>query len=210
MSSTELLIMIILLELVIIVGLVLATVLILSGRRRRREKRAAENLAQRVRSEEPSRDSELRSLLRGRFGYSGDALEEKVREIKQAETAFYRRFLDLYLNRDPEAAEQLQDYLEDVIRPYANIEPAASEDDDGETADSDDGAAPREAGAPPTMEGRDMYEEIRSYRDTLNLVFAEYTAMFGINQDRNAQLSAREIKERMESGQLAGPDDDSS
>ena len=209
MSSTELLIMIILLELVIIVGLVLATVLILSGRRRRREKRAAENLAQRVRSEEPSRDSELRSLLQGRFGYSGDALEEKVREIKQAETAFYRRFLDLYLNRDPEAAEQLQEYLEDAIRPYANIEPAAA-DDDGETADSDDGAEPSEGGAPPTMDGRDMYEEIRSYRDTLNLVFAEYTAMFGINQDRNAQLSAREIKERMESGQLAGPDDDSS
>ena len=209
MSSTELLIMIILLELVIIVGLVLATVLILSGRRRRREKRAAENLAQRVRSEEPSRDSELRSLLQGRFGYSGDALEEKVREIKQAETAFYRRFLDLYLNRDPGAAEQLQEYLEDVIRPYANIEPAAAEDD-AEAADSDDDAAPREGGAPPTMEGRDMYEEIRSYRDTLNLVFAEYTAMFGINQDRNAHLSAREIKERMESGQLAGPDDDSS
>ncbi len=208
MSSTELLIMIILIELVIIVGLVLGTVLILAGRRKRREKRAAENLAQRVRTEEPSRDSELRSLLQGRFGYSGEALEEKVREIMRAETAFYRRFLDLYLNRDPDAAEQLQDFLEDVIRPYANIEPAKVEAE-SEEADDADGASPREGGTPPTREGRDMYEEIRTYRDTLNLVFAEYTAMFGINQDRNAQLSAREIKERMETGQLAGPDDES-
>lgn len=211
MSGTELLIMIILVELVIIVGLVLATVLILSGRRKRRERRAAEALAQRVRSDEQSRDSELRSLLQGRFGYSGDALEEKVQEIKQAETAFYGRFLDLYLNRDPEAAEQLQDYLQDAIRPYTSIDPAAAEDrEDGKPAAGDDGATPRDDGAQPTMEGSDVNEEIRSYRDTLNLVFAEYTAMFGINQDRNAQLSAQEIRQRMESGLLAGPDEESS
>lgn len=205
MSNTELLVVIVLVELVVIIGLVLLTVLVLAGRRKRREKRAAHNVAERVRSEESSRDTELRELLHERFGYEGDELEQKVRELVQAERQFYARFLDLYLNRDPEAAECVQEYLHDVVRPYTEIEVATAEREDADEDGGDGGATPKDA-VPPTAEGRDMYEEIQTYRQTLNLVFAEYTAMFGINQDRNEQLSAREIRERMESGQLAGPD----
>ena len=79
MSGTELLIMIILVELVIIVGLVLATVLILSGRRRRREKRAAENLAQRVRSEEPCTGGNGQSVISGAGGDIDPALQRPAR-----------------------------------------------------------------------------------------------------------------------------------
>lgn len=204
MSGTELLVVIILVELVVIIGLVLATVLVLGGRRRRRERRAAENVASRIRSEENGRDRELRGILQERFGYTGDELDDKVRELVEAEKTFYTRFLDIYLNRDPAAAESVQEYLQDVVRPYAAIDttPTAAGDR------ADEGAEPAPARAPDPDEPRDAADELHVYQQTLNLVFAEYTAMFGIAQDRNALLSAREIRERMESGQLAGSDDD--
>lgn len=204
MSNTELLIGMVLIELVVIIGLVLVGVLVLAGRRRRRDREAAEHVAKRVRAEESGRESELRDLLGERFGYEGDELETKAQELLAAERQFYERFLDLYLNRDPEAARRIQDYLHDVLGAYARIEPP--EPAAAQTESADEGASPR-AAPPPTMEGRDPYEEIQAYQETLNLVFAEYTAMFGINQDHNAQLSAREIRKRMESGQLAGSDE---
>ncbi|SEO53465.1 hypothetical protein [Aquisalimonas asiatica] len=209
MSGSELLLVIILGELVIIVGLILILTVFMGGRRRSRDKRAAENLAHSVRSTEKTRDKRLRQLLEERYGYTGDELEAQVNHLLEAEKQFYTRFLDLYLNRDPQSAEKVHQYLQDVIRPYTEMEPVATPDaaappDDTE---SDDETAPDGDSAPtPSYDKRDMLEEIQLYRQTLNQVFAEYTAMFGIKQDSTRELSAQEIRQRMESGQLAGPE----
>lgn len=218
MSGSELLLVIILGELVIIIGLILILTVFMGGRRRSRDKRAAENLAQSVRSTQKSRDQNLRQLLEERYGYSGEELDAQVHRLLEAEKQFYVRFLDLYLNRDPESAEKVHQYLQDVIRPYTEMEPApvepdsrsvvASPDDD-EADDTDAGTDAATAGdstPTPGYDKRDMLEEIQLYRQTLNQVFAEYTAMFGIKQDSTRELSAQEIRQRMESGQLAGPE----
>lgn len=217
MSGSELLLVIILGELVIIVGLILVLTVFMGGRRRARDKRAAENLAQSVRNTEKTRDKRLRQLLEERYGYSGDELEAQVNHLLEAEKQFYSRFLDLYLNRDPESAERVHQYLQDVIRPYTEMEPAVEPDsklpsaappptDNDETGDTEAGSGGDSAGS-PSYDKRDMLEEIQLYRQTLNQVFAEYTAMFGIKQDSTRELSAQEIRQRMESGQLAGPDE---
>ncbi|WP_290635912.1 hypothetical protein [Aquisalimonas sp.] len=216
MSGSELLLVIILGELVLIVGLILLLTMFMGGRRRARDKRAAENLAQSVRSTERTRDKRLRHLLEERYGYAGEELEAQVNRLLEAEKQFYSRFLDLYLNRDPQSAERVHQYLQDVIRPYTEMEPAVEPDTKasaiatpGADSASDAGEEVSDGDSTPTpsYDKRDMLEEIQLYRQTLNQVFAEYTAMFGIKQDSTRELSAQEIRQRMESGQLAGPEE---
>lgn len=49
--------------------------------------------------------------------------------------------------------------------------------------------------------------ELGLYRDTLNRVFFEYTAMFGVDLDPDQKLSASDIVQRLESGRLGDSDD---
>ncbi|MCP1676194.1 LPS O-antigen subunit length determinant protein (WzzB/FepE family) [Natronocella acetinitrilica] len=219
MTQTQWLVMILIGELAIILALVLALVGILAMRKRGRDRAAADKLFNRVRASEASRQQWLRDTLATRGGLEGDALEAKINEVINAERRFYEQFMDLYVNRDTEAAEQMPERVDELVRPYVDIE-GATVSDPGNTAES--AATPAKPEVQPDVvddipvsatpavlqeRTRKLAADVTIYRQTLNRVFAEYTAMFGVHVDASRELSAQEIIDRLESGQLADPDE---
>lgn len=185
-------------------------------RRRRRDYEAVAELARRIRAGRQAHHSNLSQLLCEHRGLEpGEGLAEATRLV-EAETGFYDYFLKTYLNRDTDAVLVMNHRLQAVIAPYRELAcqppetPAATEA--GEPGDDapEEGATPQAGGASVAQVRRlaesleHANEDLERHRDTLNLVFREYTAMFGVQINRGEELSAEEILERLRSGKLDG------
>ncbi len=192
-------------------------------RRRRRDYEAVAELARRIRAGRQAHHTNLSQLLCEHRGLEpGEGLAEATRLV-EAETGFYDYFLKTYLNRDTEAVLLMDHRLQAVIAPYRDLAcqppeapaPESVEAGDPEEA-SEEGATPQAGGASVLQVRRlaerleHANEDLERHRDTLNLVFREYTAMFGVQINRGEELSAEEILERLRSGKLDGgaADDD--
>lgn len=219
MSQMQWLYMILLGELVVILALVLAIVLIVGMRRRGRDRQAAATLASRVKQGEPEREKLLRKELSERLGLEGPALDAKIQQLLSAEQAFYEQLMLLYVKRDTELAKRLPERVDDLVRPYREIEAPKKPLEPAEaaapsvatatgSAASDEEDIPVSATPAVLLERtRRLAQDVTAYRQTLNRLFAEYTAMFGVQIDESKELSAQEVMERLETGQLAGADD---
>jgi hypothetical protein len=197
MQNADWISLIVLAEFALIVTLVLAGVLAGILRRRRRDRAAAEGLVAKIRKSEPQR----RGALKERFedaGIGADEAEDLCQRLIANGRHFYDHLLAVYLERDAEGMGRIDERLESVIASYLTLArtgapaaPAAAATDTGETARL-------------RQMVQMLSQDMSLYRGTLNRVFSEYTAMFGVHLDPKQQLTAREIADRLESGELGG------
>lgn len=186
-------------------------------RRRRRDYEAVTELARRIRAGRQAHHANLSHLLCEHRGLEpGDGLAEATRLV-EAETGFCDYFLRTYLNRDTEAVLLMDHRLQAVIAPYwelackVHLAPSPEAPAAGAPEQIRDGGVTPPAGGASVMQVQRLAErlehakeDLSRHRDTLNLVFREYTAMFGIQIERGEELSAEEILERLRSGKLDG------
>ncbi len=169
------------------------------GRRSRRDNAAANELVERVKSNEADRGAQLNDRLKRALGTeNGEDLSALVQELLSAERGFYEDFLKTYLNHDSQAVSRMDVRLQDLTERYLELKRPAPDQ-----SQSDEGPAGDDSGA-ESAKFRDMADDLILYRDTLNRVFSEYTAMFGVHLDSTQELTAQEILQRLETGQLAG------
>ena len=175
------------------------------GRRTRRDNAAANELVERVKSNEADRGAQLNDRLKQVLGAEdGQELTALVQELLSAERGFYEDFLKTYLNHDSQAVSRMDVRLQHLTARYLELKrPATNQSqEDNEPAGGDSGAE--------SAKFRDMADDLILYRDTLNRVFSEYTAMFGVHLDSTQELTAQEILQRLETGQLAGEEPEDS
>lgn len=189
-------------EFAALVTIALAVLLTRSARRRKRDTSATEQLVEKVRASQVERRDELKKVLESGYGYSGEELEEKTKRLMDVEKHFYERFITTYLNRDSGAVKEMDEHLKAVIRPYVEMKPSLPEPVEETIGDEESADVSR-----LREKLQRLSEDVTVYRDTLNRVFSEYTAMFGVHLNPKQQLSAEEIIGRLESGQLAGDDE---
>ena len=186
-------------------------------RRRRRDYEAVAEVARRIRASREAHHANLRNLLcEHRRLEPGDGVAEATRLV-DAETGFYDYFLKTYLSRDTEAVLHMDHRLQAVIAPYRELACRPLEalpvelDEDAQGAEEGAQGVTPAAGGASVVEIRRLTDRLEHakddldrHRDTLNLVFREYTAMFGVQINRGESLSAEEILERLRSGKLDG------
>ncbi|KAB7622626.1 hypothetical protein [Alkalilimnicola sp. S0819] len=202
MSSSEWISMIAMAEFAALVTLVLTILLTRGWRGRRRDRSAADNLVSRVREQRDVRRQELQQVLQEKYGLEGEELQAQTERLMAAERDFYDQFISTYLTRNSEAVSQMDEQLRDVLKPYTELQP--------EPVSGGDAPERAPGGREPGMDPKrveELADDIRLYRQTLNRVFAEYTAMFGVHLDASQELTARQILERLESGQLTGEEE---
>lgn len=211
MTNSDLISMIAMAEFAALVSIVLGLLIFFVFRRRSRDTAAATDLVKKVKETEQVRRGEIEKLLTAQ-GLSGAELGETVKRLMKVERQFYEEFIRTYLTRDSEGVKEMDVKLKAVIAPYAELRkgggaPAAPAAPEAAGSPAAGGADPAASGDVERLKAtvRNLSEEISIYRETLNRVFSEYTAMFGVNLDPKQQLTAKEIMERLNSGDLAGP-----
>ncbi len=201
MTQMQWLYMIIVGELALIALLVLALLLYRVVSKGRKDQAAAQQLVERVKDGEQDRRQWLMSLLQERHGMDGDELANKADELLRAERRFYEHFIDIYVQRDADEASNLSQSVQALLKRYTDMPPPTAVPEEAPPGDT-----PAERESSPTRSAQELAADVALYRRTLNRVFNEYTAMFGVQLENERELTAREILERLESGQLAGPD----
>ncbi|MCC5812732.1 MAG: hypothetical protein JJU06_20415 [Ectothiorhodospiraceae bacterium] len=201
MTQMQWLYMIIVGELALIALLVLGLLSYRLVSKGRKDRAAARQLVERVKNGEVDRRQWLRATLEERYGLADEDLERKTDELLGAERRFYEHFIDIYVQRDADEASNLSQPVQALLKRYTEMPAAAAQEDAPEVP-----TAPG-AEATPTRSAQELAADVALYRRTLNRVFNEYTAMFGVQLDNERELTAREILDRLESGQLAGPED---
>ena len=201
MQDSDWILIIAVAEFALIVTLALVVIGVRVFRRARRETSAAEGLVSKVKSGEASRRSELETLLANNYGLKGEALKDKAHELQRVEKRFYEQFIHTYLSRDTEGLLKTDERLQVVIGACLGMQAAPGV----AAAEPDTGAGSADIANLKSMISNQS-TEMTVYREALNKVFSEYTAMFGVHLDPRRQLTAKEIMARLESGQLSGED----
>ena len=199
MSSADWISLLAVSEIAVLVSLVLMAVVAWIFMRRAKDRKAAVALLDKVRAGESERLAELeRTLVES--GLAPSDARIGAQRLLHGELEFYDRFVLAYLDRDAAAVQALDERLRDLVEPYLALkrEPAAAEPVAVEGPDR----APEIERLKQAV--RNLSEEMGLYHATLNRVFSEYTAMFGVHLDPKVQLTAKEILNRLESGELKG------
>lgn len=206
MSSSDWVSVLAVVEFAALVSIVLAVLLVWIVRRRRCDQSAADDLIARLRRGELERRAELQDQLTD-AGLPETEAKQQALQLVGNEHRFHEQYLATYLDRDAGELRRLDERLRALLGPYLSLGRAASAVPAAATASA---AAPEAtADRGPELERlrqalRNLSEEMSLYRDTLNRVFSEYTAMFGVNLDPGRPLSASEIMQRLDTGELAG------
>lgn len=206
MSSAYWISLIAIAEFALLMAVLVAVIVGVVMRRRRRENSAANDLAARVSGQIPQRLDDLRASLGKAFGLTGADLQKQADKLVALENEFYDQLIRAWLTRDSKVLSQMDDQLRAVVTPYLDMRAAAPQPGQASApaAESTAGGAPGNDAARLKALLNKANDDIMLYRETLNRVFSEYTAMFGVHLDPNQQLTAHEILERLKSGQLVG------
>lgn len=196
-------------EFALLITLVLLVVSTFILRRRSRDRGAATALVDKVKQGESARRGELRKLLLEQLGLAEDEAGATAQRLIDAEKRFYEEFIRTYLSRDDEGVLAMDERLRSVLAPYLSLKrgeaaaaPAGVVAVDGAEESEGLDRGPEVERLKASL--RNLSEEMVIYRETLNRVFSEYTAMFGVHLDPAQQLSAKEILDRLNTGELAG------
>lgn len=179
-------------ESTLLLALLLALGVTLLRRRKRHENEAADKLIARISENSAERESELRSYLSREFALNEAELQEQLERMLALETRFYDELHRIWRERDREGLQDLDQHLHAIFTSHAELRRPSV-------------PVETEAPAPPEIEDlkaqlEQSAEELQRYRDTLNTVFNEYTAMFGSRNDSKEQLTAEEIMQRLKEG----------
>lgn len=171
--------------------LLLAAGALLLRRRSRHEAAAAAALVARVVENAPQRQADLRAYLVREFMLDEPELQRQVDKMSSLEAHFYSELHRIWCERDSDGLQTLDRQLNALLTPYLDLRSAPASEEQPQTA--------AEIGRLTTLLDRSA-EELTLYRDTLNTVFNEYTAMFGARVDSKEQLTAEEIIKRLKEG----------
>ncbi|MBA1147192.1 hypothetical protein H0Z60_08965 [Ectothiorhodospiraceae bacterium WFHF3C12] len=207
MTESDWIMLIALVEAVLLMGLALAVIALVARRRNRRDRAAADTLAGRIKDGGAARRDALTERLTEQRGLDSEQAEAAAGDILAAEEGFVRNLLRTYIRRDAARLARMDKSIHHLGEAYERIPlpEAADTVDDGADADASEADDARAASG----DGERLEEDLQLYKDALNRVFAEYTAMFGTRIDHGGQLSATEILERLETGELGGRPADS-
>jgi uncharacterized protein YdbL (DUF1318 family) len=183
-------------EFALLMVLLVAIATVTLMRRRRRENDAAHGLAARVKEGEVERRHSLQAQLAKAYGIDEGDAEKLAAQLVGLERQFFQELIRAWLTRDSGALGQMDEQLRGVVQPYLGMQPTAA------PAAADSSAASSEDVERVKALLKNNADELTLYRETLNRLFAEYTAMFGAQLDPKQQLTAKEIMERLKSGQL--------
>lgn len=200
MSNIEWLTMLALGEAVLLLAAALLGLLAWLLHRRRRDADAGAALLEKLRARRLEReDSVQRALVSA--GASKEQAESAGQGLAAAEAALGEKMTRVYVERNAAELTTLDESVKALIDDCLKL---ASSGNGGE--DDANSTGPDRT---PEVERlrqavRNLSEELALYRETLNRVFSEYTAPFGVKLDARQQLTATEILDRLESGELAG------
>lgn len=219
-------------ELAVIVSGLLLLLALRGQARAKADHAAATELVQRVSNESERRRDELDTLLAHRNELEEAERQSTATRLLKAEGNFYDHLVRTYIERNPEGVRMMDHRLQELLEPYQElaISAPAGSGSDGDVADQLEEQADSPAEATPEPEPvpvpvpvpkvatpepvevqlspQRARQEVELYKETLNLVFREYTAMFGVQLDGSTPLSAQEIIARLESGKLDGMEAD--
>lgn len=191
MNSLQWITLIALAEATLLLSLLLVFGAVMLKRRSRQEAAAAATLATRVSENAPQRQAELHAYLKRELMLDEPELQQQVEKIMTLETRFYSELHRIWCERDSHALQNLDQQLNAVLTPYLDLRLKSSPDASAEAAAEIDNLK---------TSLNQSTEELALYRDTLNTVFNEYTAMFGSRTTSTEPLTAEEIIKRLKEG----------
>lgn len=191
MSNLYWIALIALAESTLLLILLLVVGALLLRRRSRREADAAAVLAARFAENVPQRQTELRTYLLREYMLDDPELQQQVDKMTALEGHFHSELQRIWCERDSDGLQTLDQQLNAVLMPYLDLRSAP--------ASKEPSRASVEIARLTTLLDQSAAELVL-YRDTLNTVFNEYTAMFGSRVDSKEQLTAEEIIKRLKEG----------
>ena len=209
LSTSDIMIFLAATEFLIIIVIALVAFFFIMSRKKKSDANATTNLANKIKSKKVERKSELSSVLSETYNIEGKDLKKETEKLIKLENQFYQRFIKTYLTRDANAVEMIDEDLKELLMNYNQLVPKHDQRDErAEEAlaviDSlSDDKAENEAQAERLKETiNNLSDDLKQYKNTINRLFFEYSAMFGVDVDPRNQLSATEILSRLETGRL--------
>lgn len=191
MSSLQWIMMITLAESTLMLILLMLAGVIWLNRRKRRESEAVSALMARVAENRPQRRSDIQAFLENQFAMTDPALQEQAEKILVLEDRLYEELCHSWLTRGAESLQQIDQKLNAAFTPYLDLRQSKVDKEQSATAKEIENLK---------ASLNESTEEMTLYRNTLNMVFTEYTAMFGSRMESGQQLSAHEIIQRLKEG----------
>ena len=158
---------------ILVIGVAVWTVIALRGRSR--DRNALRTLIKKIKEDSERRKGETRTFLEKTYGLEGDELKKTARDIHERERLFCQGFVNLYLKRDAGAASQMYISVEEMLRPYRNLQPIKITVE--KAAELDEKAEIKRLQG----ENQRLTEELGITMDTMSRMLQEYSAMFGGN-----------------------------
>lgn len=166
----------------VIIGLLILSGLLLffALRRKGRIRNAAHHLAERVKSDKPARSGRLKTMLHEKYGYEGEALEQAVHNISQAEMLLFQNLINGYIKDDQVHLQQIDVDEENLVLAYQGLKTPV-----GSTAPVADGEGGNgEELARLQEENKRLSDELRVTMDTMGRMLNEYSSMFAGGNDK--------------------------
>lgn len=186
--------------------IITVVMVLLLSKKKKNDSKATVNLANKLNNRKVERKQELSGILSEIYHIDDEKLAEEAARLMKVENRFYQRFIKTYLTRDSEAVEKIDEEIQELFSNYNKLVPQEVQDERADMAIAD-----IEQINDPEHESQiarlketinNISDDLKQYKATLNRLFYEYTAMFGVDVDPRNQLSAKEIMTRLESGKL--------
>ncbi len=209
LTNTDILMVLAAAEFLIIIIIALIAFFFVVSKRKKSDSNATSNLVNKIKSQKVERKSELSSVLAETYNIEGDKLKKETAKLVKLENQFYQRFIKTYLTRDANAVEMIDEDLKELLANYNKLVPKQEHRD--ERAEealavidnlSDDSGEHDEQIKHLKETINNLSDDLKQYKNTVNRLFYEYSAMFGVDVDPRNQLSAAEILSRLETGRL--------
>lgn len=174
-------------EVFLVLLVAVISLLWMNARRRRADRQAAMFLVGVVKEREAERVAATREVLEQRFGYSGDALETKIREIIRTEKLLFQRVINMYVKRDVISMRELNIDVETVTEPFRTLDVQA-----GSTAApaASAGSLSDEEAHVLRNDNESLKQELQITMETMSRMLGEYASMFGGGSQSAMQAEA--------------------
>ena len=203
MIEVSQLVLLVLIEAIIGLLILSGVLLFFALRRKGRIRNAAHHLAERVKSDKPARSERLKSLLKEKYGYQDEALEQAVHTISQAEMHLFQNLINGYIKDDQVHLQQVDVDEENLVLAYQQLKTPA-----GPAAPAGDESDSGEELARLQEENKRLSDELRVTMDTMGRMLNEYSSMFAGGNDKPlSRAAAAEAADEAAPQEEVGEDD---
>lgn len=147
------------------------------SRRKRQERQAVGSLVKRLHKVEDDRSQELTEILQEICELAPDQLETVLKQIASHEKSLYQQIFRLFLNRDVQLLEQIDQRIREMSKPYHELLKNLPNQEDPALAEALQQAEQEIARL--KIESEHLAEQLEVAMGTIEQVSAEYSNMFG-------------------------------